>query len=166
MPSIRIHKELNDQIYFLTLTVKNWYYLFGRHNRFEILANSLQYCQKHKNLKIYAFVLMLNHLHLIASALDLIGTIRDFKTFTSKEIQKNIIATEPNVLQLFQTNKGCHIWQNTNFPELIKSEKFLSQKIEYIHNNPVRKQYVEKPEYWLWSSANPNQRFVEISSVY
>lgn len=165
MPSIRIHKDLNDQIYFLTLTVKNWHYLFDRHNRFEILANSLQYCQKHKNFKIYAFALMLNHLHLIASAFDLIGTIRDFKTFTSKEIQKNIIATEPNVLQLFQTDKGCHIWQNTNFPELIKSEKFLNQKIEYIHNNPVRKQYVEKPEHWLWSSANPNQRFIEISSI-
>ncbi len=165
MPSIRIHKNENDQIYFLTLTVKRWYYLFDRHNRFEILAKSLQYCQKRKNLKIYAFVLMLNHLHLIASAFDLIGTIRDFKTFTSKELAKNIIATEPNILKLFQEDKGCHIWQNTNFPELIQSEKFLNQKIEYIHNNPARKQYVEKPEYWFWSSANPNQKFIEISSI-
>ena len=108
---------------------------------------------------------MLNHLHLIAYAPNLIGVIRDFKTFISKELAKNIIATEPNILQLFQTDKGCHIWQNTNFPEIIQSEKFLKQKMEYIHNNPVKKQYVEKPEYWFWSSANPNQKFIEISVV-
>ena len=166
MPSIRIHKNENDQIYFITLTIKRLYYLFDRHNRFEILAESLQYCQKNKNLKIFAFVFMLNHLHLIVSALDLIGVIRDFKTFTSKELTKSIIAAEPNILQLFKENENYHIWQNKNFPELIKSEKFLQQKIKYIHNNPVRKQYVEKPEYWFWSSANPNQKTIVISDVY
>lgn len=29
----------------------------------------------------------------------------------------------------------------------------LFQKIEYVHNNPVRKGYVEAPEYWTYSSA-------------
>jgi hypothetical protein len=28
------------------------------------------------------------------------------------------------------------------------------QKVEYVHNNPVRKGYVRRPEYWIWSSAN------------
>lgn len=55
MPSIRISKEFTSGIYYLTFTVKNWYYLFDRHNRFEILADSLQYCQKHKGLKLYAY---------------------------------------------------------------------------------------------------------------
>lgn len=135
------------------MTVKRWYYLFDRHNRFEILVKNLQYCQKHKNLKIYAFVLMLNHLHLIVSAESLIGVIRDFKSYTSKEITKNIIATELNILKLFEENKSYHIWQNSNYPEIIESEKFLGQKVEYIRNNPVRKQYVEKPEHWLYLSV-------------
>jgi hypothetical protein len=38
--------------------------------------------------------------------------------------------------------------------KLVESEDFFFQKLEYIHNNPVRKQYVVKPEDWYWSSAN------------
>jgi putative transposase len=43
MPSIRISKELTSGIYYLTFTVRNWYYIFDRHNRFQILADSLKY---------------------------------------------------------------------------------------------------------------------------
>ena len=95
MPSVRIFKEQKDQLYFLTFTVHNWYYIFDRHSRFKILEDSFVHCQKHKGLKVYAFVFMLNHLHFIGAAPDLISVIRDMKTFLSKEMQKNIIATEP-----------------------------------------------------------------------
>ena len=140
MPSLRISKELKDQIYFVTFTVKNWYYLFDRHNRFQILEDSFVYCQKHKKLDIYAFVFMLNHLHFIGSAPDLGSVIRDMKTFLSKEIQRNILATEPTVLRIFEKDGKYNFWDNTNCPKLIVSEKFFNQKVEYIHNNPVYKQ--------------------------
>jgi len=45
---------------------------------------------------------MLNHLHFIGSAPDLIAVTRDIKKFLSKKLQKNIIATESNILQLFK----------------------------------------------------------------
>ncbi|MEA1937098.1 MAG: hypothetical protein U9N04_03230 [Patescibacteria group bacterium] len=38
MPSIRISQELNEGIYFLTFTVKNWYYVLDRHYRWNIIA--------------------------------------------------------------------------------------------------------------------------------
>ena len=44
---------------------------------------------------------MLNHLHFIASAHDLGDVIRDMKGFLSKEIKKNVIAAEPNILKIF-----------------------------------------------------------------
>ncbi len=157
MPSVKIHTELKDEIYFLTFTIKNWYYIFDRHNRFKILAQSIQYCQKHKGLKLFAYVFMLNHLHLIASAPDMIVFVRDFKKFVSKKIQKNIIVFEPNILPLFEIEKGKYeFWQKTNMPKMIESATFFQQKMDYIIDNPVRKGYVEKPEYWIWSSANPH----------
>ena len=64
--------------------------------------DSLRYCRKNKGLKIYHWVFMLNHIHLIAKSEDMIGFVRDFKTFTSKELKKNILATEPNILKLFE----------------------------------------------------------------
>jgi hypothetical protein len=39
-------------------------------------------------------------------------------------------------------------------PKLIETEDFFRNKLEYIYNNPVRKNYVMKPEDWYWSSAN------------
>ena len=155
MPSIKISKELNSRMYFLTLTVKNWYYIFDRHNRFQILSNSIQYCQKNKDLKLFVYVFMLNHIHLIASSSDMIAFVRDFKKFTSREIQKNIIATEPSILKLFQVDENKYeFWQKTNMPKLIESEKYFFQKANYIYDNPVRKQYVANSEHWYWSSAN------------
>jgi REP element-mobilizing transposase RayT len=155
MPSVRISKKLTSGIYYLTFTVKNWYYIFDRHNRFQILADSLKHCQKNKGVTIYAYVFMINHLHVIASGNDMIGFVRDFKKYTSKEIQNNIIATEPGVLNLFDLGKGKYeFWSRTNMPKMIENEGYLIQKMNYIHENPVRRQYVKKPEDWLWSSAN------------
>ncbi|MFH1375066.1 MAG: transposase [Patescibacteria group bacterium] len=159
MPSPRIHEEYRSAVYFLTFTVKNWYYLFDRYNRFEILADSLIYCRQHKQLKIYAYVLMLNHMHLVVSSPNMISFVRDFKKFTSKAIQKNIVAFERNLLKLFENKDGsCEIWQRGNMPKLVESDELLNQKIEYIHFNPVDKQYVQHPEDWVWSSANPHGR--------
>ncbi len=166
MPSIRIHKELKDQIYFVTLTVKHWYYLFDRYDRFQILEDSFVYCQDHKDLKIYAFVFMLNHLHFIASAPDLSALLRDMKTFLSKELKENIEKTEPKVLKLFQEADGTfNFWESTNYPKMIMTEAFYGQKVEYIHYNPVRKQYVHEAEDWRWSSASKIPTKIRVSEL-
>lgn len=154
MPSVRISKDLNHLPHFLTLTVKRWYYVFDRHNRWQILYNSLKYCQKNKALKIFAWVFMLNHIHLIAQNQDLIGFVRDFKKYTSHQIMRNLRKTEPTVAKLFiEKNGRFSIWQKTNMPKPIETIEFMHQKIRYIENNPVRKGYVKHPEHWIWSSA-------------
>ena len=165
MPSVKISKELNSGIYFLTFTIKNWYYIFDRHNRFQILSDSIQYCQKNKDLKLFAYVFMLNHIHLIASSSDMIALVRDFKKFTSKEMLKNIIATEPGILKLFQIGENKYeFWKKINMPKQIESEKYFLQKVNYIHENPMRKQYVANSEHWYWSSANP-QSIIETEAI-
>ena len=161
-----IHKENNNLMYFLTFVVKNWYYLFDRNNRFSILSNTLKFFQENKGLKIYGYVFMLNHIHLIIQSNDVIGFVRDFKRWTSRELKNNLIKYEPEVLKLFLDNdNNYNFWQDTNKPEIIENEKFFMQKFNYIFNNPVRKDYVEKPEYWKWSSANENSE-VKIEKFY
>ena len=155
MPSLHISKELNNNIYFLTFTIKKWYYLFDRHNRWKIITDSIEYCRKNKNLKLYGFVFMINHIHLIVESPDVAGFVRDFKRHTSREIHKNIIITELSIEPLFlETSETYSIWQETNMPILLESEKIFQQKLNYIHENPVRKNYVMRAEDWYWSSAN------------
>jgi putative transposase len=157
MPQVKINNQAKEGSFYLTLTIKNWYYIFDRYNRWEILADSLQYCKDNKGLKLFGFVFMLNHIHLVAMSKDMPGFLRDFKKFTSKRLFENIKRTEPSVPRLFLDNDGKYtFWQPSNMPKVITSEKFLNQKLSYIHNNPVRKRYVDKPEDWHWSSANPD----------
>ena len=42
-------------------------------------------------------------------------------------------------------------------PKMIEGEEFYNQKVNYIEENPVRKQYVNVPEDWIWSSANKDR---------
>lgn len=156
MPSRRVPQDLNAGTYFLTLTVQRWYYLFDRHNRWQILADSILYCQRHKGLELNGYVFMLNHIHLIVTSPDIAGFLRDFKRFTSKQLRESIEATEPSVLKLFVDDEGTYrLWMDANAPKKIENSAFYVQKLNYVHENPVRKGYVARAEHWVWSSANP-----------
>jgi len=101
MPSRRVAAELNAGTYYLTLTVQRWYYLFDRYNRWQIMSDSIRYCQDNKGLELNGYVFMLNHIHLIATSPDMAEFLRDFKRFTTAKFKTNLETTEPSVLKLF-----------------------------------------------------------------
>ncbi len=79
-------------MYFVTFTVHQWVDVFSRKQYIEILIDSLKFCQTKKGSKIYAWVVMSNHVHLILRSDDnkLSDIIRDFKKYTSTKIVKAI----------------------------------------------------------------------------
>jgi len=90
--------------------------------------------------------------------------IADFKKFTSKKIIETIQTENESrrdwMLNLFTfeatkhtRNKTYQFWIQDNHPIEVYSNKFIKQKVEYIHNNPVRAGIVEKAEDYLYSSA-------------
>ena len=52
-----------------------------------------------------------------------------------------------------KSNRDYQPWEEGSHPQLIESEDVLRQKLEYIHNNPVKRGYVDRPEDWRYSSA-------------
>ncbi len=154
------------QAYYLTFQVVYWVDVFTRKTYRDIVIESLRYCQQHKALEIYAYVIMSNHIHLLvrSGCEDLSGTIRDFKKFTSKALIEAIETGQESrkewMLRLFahaakrQNKQGEYqLWTHENHAEVMFSTEFISQKVEYIHNNPVRSGIVEHPEEYLYSSA-------------
>ena len=148
-------------IHFITSTTVQWLPVFTSDKYFRLFINSLKYCQKYKDLKIYAYVILDNHFHMIVSANNLSNTIQSLKRFTAQNIISLAEKQSKEWLlnQLSYYKKGhklnCRhqIWQEGFYPEYIMSDKMLFQKINYIHNNPVKRGYVDKPEYWKYSSA-------------
>jgi len=153
-------------MYFITPTIVDWVDIFSRKIYRDIIIDSLKYCIAEKGLKVYGYVIMTNHLHLIvtSSTGKLSDTIRDFKKFTANEILKTI-QNEPEsrrewILHRFQWNAKHHkrnethqIWTHDNHAIEISTLPFFSQKLEYIHSNPVRAGWVEREEDYLYSSA-------------
>ncbi len=173
MPTQRIQQENENEPHFLTLTLIEWIDVFTKPEYFKIILDSLTFCRKNKGLLLYEYVIMSNHIHLIARAREgskLSQIISDFKKHTTREILKMLEKDNRKYLlntirNSFSKKKGYEnqIWQRENCPKLIATEEFLHQKIEYIHFNPVRKNYVDLPEYWLLSSAQ--NRLTEKSGI-
>jgi len=150
-----------EGIYFVTSTIVEWIPVFSSKEYFEILIETLKYCRANKNLKLYAYVIMENHFHLIVSGPDLSNIMRSLKRHSSRQMIKHLEEQNKKwLLNQLAYYKKRHkiestyqVWQEGFHPELIFNEKMLVQKIEYIHYNPVKRGYVDLPEHWRYSSA-------------
>jgi len=150
-----------DSPHFLTCTVVQWIPLFTRKPYFDILLDALRFCRRHKGLKIYAYVILDNHLHLVVSGPKLADTIRDFKSFTAKRLLARLEQDDKtwvlNQLQYWKrpdkTRSDYQVWQEGYHPQAIVGDEMMRQKIDYIHLNPVRLGVVARPEDWVYSSA-------------
>jgi REP element-mobilizing transposase RayT len=143
-----------------------WIDIFTRKVYRDIAIDSLRFCQQNKELEIYAFVIMSNHIHLlIRSGIGrLSDTIKEFKSFTAKKILEAVnLETESRrewILNLFEFSAKQHkrnekhqVWTHENHAEIVYGNQFMDSKINYIHENPVRAGIVEKAEDYLYSSA-------------
>ncbi len=154
------HVYDQEGVYFVTFTVHQWVDVFSRSTYVGILLDNLRYSQAKKGLKIYAWVVMTNHCHLIVSAegFKLSDVIRDFKKHTAKKIVEAIEAnpTESRkrwLLWLLKKEDHIWFWEEGYHGEEIVSKSFFDSKTNYIHLNPVRASIVHKEEEYLWSSC-------------
>jgi putative transposase len=86
MPRSRYHVHQQPCPYFLTATVNHWLPLFTRQQTVNIVLDSWRFLQREAGLVIYGYVILENHLHLIAKSENLIRDIQRFKSFTAREI--------------------------------------------------------------------------------
>ncbi len=161
--------QINDQTkaHFITATVVDWVDVFSRKIYKDIVIESLDFCIKNKGMNLYGYVIMTNHIHMVVQSENgkLSDLIRDFKKFTARTIL-DTIESEPEsrkdwMLKRFEfacrshsRNEKYQFWQYGNHPEEVFTEKFLWQKLDYIHLNPVRAGIVEKASHYLYSSAS------------
>ena len=148
--------------HFSTMTIVGWIDLFSRSNYHEILYDSWTYCIQQKGWKLHAYVIMSNHVHLISSMEEgsLADLMRDMKKYCSKafirEIKQSGESRREWLLELFSRNvrRGDHqVWQPGNHPIRLDNTFKLRQKLEYIHNNPIKAGLVYVSEEYAPSSA-------------
>lgn len=156
-----------DQLYFISFTIIRWIDLFTRREYKDIILESWRYCQKEKDLEIYGWVIMTNHIHMIIGTkgrpMDKI--VGEMKSFTSRELRL-AIEVHPGesrkqwMMKMMKdagdkngNNKDWQLWQQHNHPIGLRTAEMFHQKLQYIHDNPVKAGFVEHEEDFLYSSA-------------
>jgi len=154
----------NRAITFITSTVVDWIPLFISHRYCQIIMESLGYCRRHKGLRIHAYVVMPTHIHLIVSTdppSTLPDVVRDLKRYTSRALTACLEEDRARALLRLlnewsyrgKGNTEYKVWQDGYHPKAIFTQWFLRQKLDYLHDNPVRKGLVRRAEDWVYSSA-------------
>ncbi|MFE3872248.1 transposase [Flavobacterium sp. ZS1P70] len=165
--STKYKATTTEEAFFITITAVGWIDIFTRLNQKYNIINALEYCQKNKGLEIYAYCIMSSHIHLLCKGTNgyvLSDIMRDFKKYTSKKIIQTIqeMPESRREWMLVYFTKACehlkkeqhyNVWQNGYHAEIVETNQFIKQKVNYIHNNPVKDKIVTLPEDYYFSSA-------------
>jgi len=154
-----------DHLYFITTAAIRHAHLFQRDVIKRILVDSLNAGRFLGQYELYAFVIMPNHIHIIIKCLGKYqpkDVVREYKKATAKLILRQLEAEQNDEIleQLARVVSRTHkqqfaVWEAEYLATNIYSPKFLLQKLNYIHNNPLQPHWrlAERPEDYIWSSA-------------
>jgi putative transposase len=164
------YKIINQHgLNFITMTVVDWVDVFVRRQYKDIVIESLKYCQVQKGLEIAAYLIMSSHVQMIVRAAGkdtLSEVLRDFKKFTARQILQEIElggyeSRKEWMLHRFayrgtsgSGNRQHQFWQIDNHPIELYSLPVILQKLQYIHQNPVREGYVVESADYPYSSVS------------
>ena len=144
---------------FYTATILNWQHLLEEYKYKNIIVESLQFCVKENKVKLYAFVVMSNHIHLVWQQIPPTTKTKlqhSFMTFTAQKIKENLQKNNPSLLKSFKVNakdRMYQIWERNPLSVYLYSPKVFHQKIAYIHNNLVKAVLCLQPSDYYYSSA-------------
>lgn len=148
---------------FFTATINKWQNLLSEDENKDVVLDSLKYFCNTYRIKLYAYVIMPNHIHLI---LELLGDEtetdfqRDFLKFTAQQMIKRLIFLDREEelinYKSTQADRIYQIWQRRPKWVEVANELILKQKVDYIHDNPLQEKWklVFSPKDYQFSSAS------------
>jgi putative transposase len=137
--------------------------LLNRDRSRKWMLDALESARRRRNLALWAYVIMPEHVHVIVYPREAIYQVRLIRTALKVPVQRKALAflrrRAPAFLERLrdeQPNGEVHyrFWQRGGgYDRNVTGLETLRTMIEYIHNNPVRRGLVERPTDWPWSSA-------------
>ncbi len=150
-------------LYFVTFSVVEWLPVFVVEEPCCIVTDSLNFCHRHKHLRINAYVIMPTHLHAILFDEDfdanrLRQTLADLRKYTGRQLTDYCVSYMPacfasTLRDAAGKDRQHRFWQAGTHPEALYTQAFWQQKSDYTHDNPCRKGLVREAPHWRFSSA-------------
>jgi putative transposase len=159
--SVYFATMIYGELYFYTSSIRHHHPLIRQYDFYRVITDSLSFLHHRKCLRIYGFVIMPNHMHLIWQLLKKNGKespVASFMKHTAHQFEQHIRANNPDDLVHY-----CVTWHSRQYnfwqPEpdwfLLLKEHTTRQKLDYIHNNPLQTRWnlVSEPAAYRYSSA-------------
>ena len=152
--------SLEGYAYFITTKIKDYIKVFETKPYFDIIIENLNFYRKKFGFKLWGYVIMPEHIHLmiyLSGKDDVSKIMEEFKRYTSKQILIQLKKDKKlHLIKLFtiiNPKKEKHMVWEEGFRSLgIYSEKVFNIKMNYIHNNPLKRGLAGKPEDFIYSS--------------
>jgi putative transposase len=135
-------------VYYITSMTYNRLRIFTQPSFIILLFDSLNYYRYQYSCKIIGYVVMPDHIHLLIWPREekaVTDFMRDFKRFTSGRITRQAkVEGRVEWANMFESagaeteRAEFKVWQDSFWEQSIYTEKFLKQKLDYIHLNPVK----------------------------
>ena len=146
---------------FFTATILEWKHLLKPAKFKDIIIKSFSYRVKEKQVFVYGFVIMPNHIHLIwqiREGHERESIQRDFLKHTAQTVISDLKVNHPEVFKHFKVNakdRKYQIWEQNPLSIDLYSEKVILQKLNYVHQNPLQEKWklVDEREKYEYSSA-------------
>jgi len=151
------YTELNE-VYFWTITINKWQHLLMPDENKMIVINSLQWLVQQQLIKIYGYVIMPNHIHLMWEQLCMNGKEfpkNSFEKFTAKNLVNKMKQMKDMALKNYvvtATDRQHNIWLRDPLAIKVFSRHMAAQKLEYMHLNPMQ-------PHWLLCNSPAEYRF-------
>ena len=150
----------DSPVLYITLVTNHRLNVFRTDQMRELLCGAIDEARKTAGFLLFAYVVMLDHLHLLTNRPSTTSDLlRVLKGLTARRVidylKENNYASSLKKLEHQQRDKNYKysLWQRERNVFPIISEKLFLQKLNYIHQNPVRAGLVERPIDYRWSSA-------------
>jgi len=151
-----------NYLQFFTASIVKWKPVLQREAYKQIVIESLRFLVLNKRVKVYAFVIMPNHIHLIWQIMPehhLKNVQRDFLKFTGQQILKDLRTHhtfEYKGLEVNLKDRKHQVWQRNPLTVDLYNKEMIEQKLDYIHHNPVQGKWSLVEDYcdYPFSSAS------------
>jgi len=156
----RFRISLDSQVLFITVVTKDRLPVFKTEKMKSVLCRAIDEARASAGFLLFAYVIMIDHLHLLTSRPTTTSNVlRVLKGITARRVidylkEKNFLSSLSKLEhQGRDRNHRYSLWQTEKNVFPIFSERKFMEKVQYIHQNPVRAGLVERATDYRWSSA-------------
>ena len=143
MSNIKRYKD-DGYVYFVTTNTYGRKEIFRNQRACEFLRSIISYYKFVFKFRLYSYCIMPDHMHMIIQALS--------KQYDISTIMKEIKGTFGREYNILIRKRG-DIWQRKFYDSVVRNERDIITKINYILENPVRKNMAKEATDYEFSSA-------------